>query len=146
MSLLIKYVDYDEEQHLLKVTAYRHERNEETFFLSNDTQERKPEWLSDKEYYACLYLFQCIDSIRNGEYLIHHGDYFKRNDLKLVSFTVESKYINAQVVELEYLFVGKSFGAVRFKDVPSLMVNVPYFKVLENLFLKTSPHRLRLLI
>lgn len=144
MSFLIKYVDYDEARHTLKVTAHRLEKKEEVIFLTRDAP-RKPEWLTDNEYQGCVYLFECIDAVRSGVYTIHYGDYFSRNDLKLVGFTLESTAIVAQRTNLEYLFIGKSFGAVRFKDIPSLMVNVPYFKVLEPSFLKQSPHRLRLL-
>ena len=61
-------------------------------------------------------------------------------------FTVDSAEIAAEKTTLEYVFIGKSYGTIRFKDVPSLMVNIPFFKVLEEVFLKQSPHRLRLLV
>lgn len=145
MSFLIKYVDYDATRHTLKVTAHHLEKSEDAIFLTRGAASRKPAWLTDTEYQGCLYLFECLDAIRSGMYTIHYGDYFKKNDLKLVAFTLESAVISVQITNLEYLFVGKSFGAVRFKDIPSLMVNIPYFKVLEPFFLKESPHRLRLL-
>lgn len=146
MSFLIKYVDYNEQKHMLVVTAHRLEKKEEQITFSSCSEQAQPSWLTDKEYAACRYLYQCIHSIQNGNYRLHFGEYFKRNDLKLVGFTMESPLITLPDVPLEYLFVGNRFGAVRFKDVPSLMVNVPHFQVLEKAFLTTSPHRLRLLV
>lgn len=146
MSFLIKYVEYDEALHRLKVTAFRLEKQEEHLFFEVGKSFEKPLWMTEHEYRACSYLYACLGAIRNGNYTLRFGDYFKRNDLESVGFFVESKEIHAQETPLEYVFVNKRFGAVRFREVPSLMVNVPYFNLLETAFLHTSPHRLRLLI